>query len=99
MERGTWIACVGPIGVGKSTLAAVVARRTGSLFVPERFGDNAFLERFYAPDGIKRWGFQTEVSFLTQRFDHRRHAFLSRLAHQSIHIWRYAASTFRANPG
>jgi N-methylhydantoinase B len=56
MERGTWIACVGPIGVGKSTLAAVVARRTGALFVPERFGDNAFLERFYGPDGIKRWG-------------------------------------------
>jgi deoxyadenosine/deoxycytidine kinase len=69
MERGTWIACVGPIGVGKSTLAAVVARRTGALFVPERFGDNAFLERFYGPDGIKRWGFQTEVSFLTQRVD------------------------------
>lgn len=67
--RGTWISCVGPIGVGKSTLAALVARRTGSLFVPERFGDNPFLQRFYEPGGIARWGFQTEVSFLTQRVD------------------------------
>jgi deoxyguanosine kinase len=70
MKRpGTWIACVGPIGVGKSTLAAIVARRTGAEFVPERFGENAFLKRFYEPGGIQRWGFQTEVSFLTQRVD------------------------------
>lgn len=67
--RGTWIAVVGPIGVGKSTLAALVARRTGALLVPERFGDNAFLPRFYEPGGIARWGFQTEVAFLTQRVD------------------------------
>ncbi len=70
--RGTWIAVVGPIGVGKSTLAAVVARRTGALYVPERFGENAFLQRFYEPGGIARWGFQTEVAFLTQRFDQSR---------------------------
>ncbi len=69
VARGTWIAVVGPIGVGKSTLAALVARRTGAQFVPERFGDNAFLPRFYEPGGIARWGFQTEVSFLTQRVD------------------------------
>ncbi len=68
-RRGTWIACVGPIGVGKSTLAAIVARRTGAEFVPERFGENPFLARFYEPGGIARWGFQTEVSFLTQRVD------------------------------
>lgn len=70
--RGTWIAVVGPIGVGKSTLAAVVARRTRALYVPERFGENAFLSRFYEPGGITRWGFQTEVAFLTQRFDQTR---------------------------
>ncbi len=60
---------VGPIGVGKTTLAAVVAQRTGGLFVPERFGENPFLARFYEPGGIARWGFQTEVGFLTQRVD------------------------------
>jgi hypothetical protein len=37
--------------------------------VPERFGDNPFLKRFYEPGGIQRWGFQTEVSFLTQRVE------------------------------
>lgn len=71
-KRGTWIACVGPIGVGKSTLAAIVARRTGAEFVPERFGDNPFLARFYEKGGIARWGFQTEVAFLTQRYDQLR---------------------------
>lgn len=68
-RKGTWIACVGPIGVGKSTFAAVVARRTGARFVPERFGENPFLKRFYEPGGIQRWGFQTEVAFLTQRVE------------------------------
>ena len=43
--KGTWIAVVGPIGVGKSTLAQIVASRTGAEFVPERFGDNPFLAR------------------------------------------------------
>lgn len=60
---------MGPIGVGKSTLAAIVARRTGAAFVPERFGENPFLARFYEKGGIARWGFQTEVAFLTQRYD------------------------------
>ncbi len=69
VARGTWIAVVGPIGVGKTTLAALVARRTGAVLVPERFGDNPFLSRFYQPDGIPRWGFHTEVAFLTQRVD------------------------------
>lgn len=68
-RRGTWIAVAGTIGVGKSTLAALVAQRTGAQYMPERFGDNPFLERFYAPDGIERWGFHTEVAFLAQRFD------------------------------
>lgn len=81
MQRGgTWIACVGPIGVGKSTLAAIVARRTGAEFVPERFGENPFLSRFYAPGGIERWGFQTEVAFLTQRVDQ-----VGEIAHKLAH--------------
>lgn len=69
---GTWIAVAGTIGVGKSTLAALIARRTGADYVPERFADNPFLARFYAPGGIERWGFHTEASFLAQRFDQTR---------------------------
>jgi deoxyadenosine/deoxycytidine kinase len=61
------MAVVGPIGVGKSTLAAIIARRTGATFVPERFEENPFLARFYAPGGFARWGFHTEAAFLTQR--------------------------------
>jgi exodeoxyribonuclease-3 len=62
--------CVGPIGVGKSTLAAVVARRTGApASCPSASATTPSLKRFYEPGGIQRWGFQTEVSFLTQRVD------------------------------
>lgn len=67
MKRGVWIAVVGPIGVGKSTLASIIARRMGATFVPERFEENPFLARFYEPGGIERWGFHTETAFLTQR--------------------------------
>lgn len=83
-KRGTWIACVGPIGVGKSTLAAIVARRTGAEFIPERFGENPFLGRFYEPGGIARWGFQTEVGFLTQRVDQVRD--IARLLHRGVSV-------------
>lgn len=67
--KGVWIAVVGPIGVGKSTLAQLLAQRTGARFVPERFEENAFLERFYKPGGIERWGLHTETAFLVQRYD------------------------------
>lgn len=84
VPEGILIGVCGPIGVGKSTLAELLARRLGAAFVAERFDADAnpFLDRFYAerqagavPDGTvaradrPSWSLATELSFLTQRVD------------------------------
>ncbi len=56
----------GNIGAGKTTLATMLARETGSRLVLEQFSDNPFLARFYKdPD---RYAFQLELSFLSERY-------------------------------
>ena len=67
--RGTHTAFVGPIGVGKTTLAEHYADRTGATFLRERFDPaaNPFLHRFYGPKGVERFGMHTEMSFLVFR--------------------------------
>lgn len=68
-QRGVYIATCGPIGVGKTTLARFIAEQMNATLVPEVFAENPFLEDFYKPGGIQRFGFATEVAFLTRRYD------------------------------
>jgi deoxyadenosine/deoxycytidine kinase len=64
-----YIAVEGPIRVGKSTLAAILAERLNAQRVsdPEQ---NPFLTRFY--EGEPGAGFQTQFAFLVRRFEQLR---------------------------
>ncbi|MCH7975571.1 MAG: deoxynucleoside kinase [Bacteroidetes bacterium] len=65
-EHLRYIAVEGVIGVGKSSLARMLAERTGARLVLEDFGENPFLPHFY--EDPERWAFQTQLSFLASRF-------------------------------
>ncbi len=61
-----FIAVEGVIGVGKTTLAELLAQRRNARLVLEQFEENPFLPRFY--EDKERYGFQTQLSFLASRF-------------------------------
>jgi len=56
----------GNIGAGKTSLATMLARDTGSRLVLEQFSDNPFLAKFY--EDPERYAFQVELSFLSERY-------------------------------
>jgi deoxyadenosine/deoxycytidine kinase len=60
------IAIEGPIGVGKSSLAKILARKFGARLVKEEVGNNPFLERFY--EDPRKYAFQTQLFFLLSRY-------------------------------
>ena len=82
-----YIAVEGVIGAGKSTLARMLAERTGARLVLESFEDNPFLERFYAD--AERWAFQTQLTFLASRFRQQK-ALASRDLFQQTTVADYA---------
>ena len=61
-----YIAIAGNIGCGKTTLTNMLARHYGWEARFEAVTDNPYLEDYYKD--IKRWSFNLEVYFLTQRF-------------------------------
>lgn len=66
MERPRYIAVEGPIGVGKTTLAHILAERLSGRLVLEQPEENPFLAGFYADP--KKHAFQTQLFFLLSRF-------------------------------
>ncbi len=64
-ELPRYIAVEGPIRVGKSTLARILAERLNAQRVAEP-DENPFLRAFY--DGERGAAFQAQLSFLVQRF-------------------------------
>lgn len=66
MERPRYIAIEGPIGVGKTTLAQVLAERLGARLVLEQPEENPFLPAFYADR--RKHGFQAQLFFLLSRY-------------------------------
>jgi deoxyadenosine/deoxycytidine kinase len=65
-ELPRYIAVEGPIRVGKSTLARILAERLNAQRVAEP-DENPFLRAFY--DGERGAAFQAQLSFLVQRFE------------------------------
>lgn len=61
-----YIAIEGPIGVGKSSLAKLLAQKFGSRLVKEEVASNPFLERFY--ENPKKYAFQAQLFFLLSRY-------------------------------
>ncbi len=65
-DRPRYIAIEGPIGVGKTTLAQILAERAGARLVLEPVEENPFLPQFY--DDARKYAFQTQLFFLLSRF-------------------------------
>lgn len=61
-----YIAFEGNIGAGKTTLARLLAEKTGARLMLEEFADNPFLASFY--ENRSRYAFSLEMAFLADRF-------------------------------
>ena len=66
MKEPRYLVIEGPIGVGKSSLAKLLARELDARLILEQATDNPFLKEFYRdPD---RTAFQTQIFFLLSRY-------------------------------
>jgi deoxyadenosine/deoxycytidine kinase len=66
MDRPRYIAVEGPIGVGKTALAQILAERLGARLLLEAADSNPFLPAFYADR--RKHAFQAQLFFLLSRF-------------------------------
>jgi len=66
LDQPSYIAIEGVIGVGKTTLATILAERLGAQPQLEEVEENPFLERFY--DDMRGYAFQTQIFFLLSRY-------------------------------
>lgn len=81
MDRPRHIAIEGPIGVGKTSLAQILAERTGGRLVLEQPEENPFLAGFYAER--RKHAFQAQVFFLLSRFQQQQALLQQDLFNQS----------------
>ncbi len=65
-----YIVIEGAIGVGKTSLAKILANQFGWRLVQEEVGHNPFLERFY--EDPRKFAFQTQLFFLLSRYRQQR---------------------------
>ncbi len=66
MHRKGYIAVEGPLGVGKTSLAQLLAERINGKTILEDTEGNPFLANFYRDP--KRFAFQTQLFFILRRF-------------------------------
>ncbi len=65
LSPGSFLAVEGPIGVGKSSLARILADELEAEILREEATSNPFLPDFYRDP--RRWALQTQITFLLQR--------------------------------
>ncbi|PIS27386.1 MAG: deoxynucleoside kinase [Candidatus Marinimicrobia bacterium CG08_land_8_20_14_0_20_45_22] len=65
-DKKYFIGIAGNIGVGKTTMTDIIAKRFGWRAYYESVIDNPYLEDFY--ENMKRWSFNLQVYFLSHRF-------------------------------
>ena len=65
-----FVAIAGNVGVGKSTLTALLAEKLGWEPFYEAVGDNPYLADFYRD--MRRWSFHSQIFFLSRRLRHHR---------------------------
>ncbi|MBW2106583.1 MAG: deoxynucleoside kinase, partial [Deltaproteobacteria bacterium] len=66
MFEKNYIVVEGPLGVGKTSLALLLAERIHGRTILEDAEDNPFLASFYKDP--KRFAFQTQLFFILRRF-------------------------------
>ncbi len=76
LPAGTYIAVEGVIGVGKTSLARLLAHKTGARLVLEEDFENPFLPDFYRDP--RRYALQVQLNFLLER--HRQQSDLKQLS-------------------
>lgn len=81
IERPRYIAVEGPIGVGKTTLAQILAERLGGRLICDALEENPFLADFNADR--RKHAFQTQLFFLLSRFQQQQALFQQDLFSQS----------------
>jgi deoxyguanosine kinase len=77
-----YIAIEGVIGVGKTTLARMLADQLGARLVLEKFEENPFLPNFYKDP--EHYAFQTQIFFLLSRYRQQQELFQADLFHSHI---------------
>ncbi|MCJ7509148.1 MAG: deoxynucleoside kinase [candidate division Zixibacteria bacterium] len=66
MQENSYIAVEGAIGVGKTSLAKLLAEKTSARLVLEQVEDNPFLDDFYKDRA--RYAFPAQIFFILTRF-------------------------------
>ena len=82
MSRARYIVVEGPIGVGKTALARILAEEWQARAVLEQVDDNPFLRRFY--DEPDKFAFQAQMFFLLTRYRQQQELAQQELFRQSL---------------
>lgn len=82
-----YITIEGNIGVGKTTLANILAERLNARLVLEQFSDNPFLSKFYK--NPEQYAFPLELSFMAERYKQLKELIHTRDLFKSLTITDY----------